>query len=586
MWNEQPIELTIVIRAPWYRTWWAYLTYVALLAGTAFLFYKNQLRRKLEHAEAERLKGLDEFKSRFFTNITHEFRTPLTVILGTNEQLVAGSEHWATDQERPVVKGKLNLIKRNGENLLRLINQILDLAKLESNTLKMNYVQGDVLSYLRYIAESLHSLANAQNVMLRVESDQAKIIMDYDPERLLQIVHNLLSNAIKFTPSGGKVILRAGLLNLQGLVNLELHVTDTGAGIPLANLPHIFDRFYQADNLEKAKAGGTGIGLSLTRELVQAMGGKISVDSELGKGTTFIVKLPITNKASFIEQEATSGFLESSNPRILESSKLVPSKRDPRILESSTPQLLLIEDNPDVVEYLAACLGENYQLDFAYNGRAGIEKALEIVPDLIISDVMMPEKDGFEVVETLKNDERTSHIPIVLLTAKATVEDRIAGLRRGADAYLAKPFREEELLVWVEQLIARRRLLQARYARLSAPDTAPEPAAAELALEDSFMQKFRSVLEANYPNTEFSVDALCRELAMSRTQVHRKLSALTNRSTTEHINAFRLEKARELLLAGGLNVSEVAFQVGFNDPKYFSRLFSETFGQAPSEFRA
>jgi DNA-binding response OmpR family regulator/two-component sensor histidine kinase len=462
------------------------------------------------------------------------------------------------------------MIKRNGENLLRLINQILDLAKLESKTLEMNYVQGDILAYLRYIAESLHSLANAQNVMLRVESDQAKIIMDYDPDRLLQIVYNLLSNAIKFTPSGGKVMLRADWTNFQNSSNLKLTVTDTGAGIPPAKLPHIFDRFYRADN---TGASGTGIGLSLTRELVQALGGKISVESELGKGTTFMVKLPITNKAPFMEQEAALDVMTPDRFPLATAKSSLPA--------GERPTLLLIEDNPDVVEYLAACLNENYQLDFAYNGRAGIEKAIETIPDLIISDVMMPEKDGFEVVETLKNDERSSHIPIILLTAKATVEDRIAGLRRGADAYLAKPFREEELLVWVEQLITRRRQLQARYARLSAP----EPATAELALEDSFMQKLRSVLEANYSNTEFSVDALCREMAMSRTQVHRKLAALTNRSTTEHINAFRLEKARTLLLAGGLNVSEVAFQVGFNDPKYFSRLFSEAYGQTPRELR-
>ncbi len=520
VWNEEPIALVIVIHAPWYRTWWAYLLYAILLAGAVFMFYKNQLRRRLEHAEAERLKGLDEFKSRFFTNITHEFRTPLTVILGTNEQLTAGSEQWVVDRERPMVKGKLNLIKRNGENLLRLINQILDLAKLESKTLKMNYVQGDVLAYLRYIAESLHSLANVQNVLLRVESDQAEIVMDYDPERLLQIVHNLLSNAIKFTPSGGKVLLRLTVdgsrapSTVHRLPSAVITVTDTGAGIPPANLPHIFDRFYQADNLEKAKAGGTGIGLALTRELIQAMGGKISVESELGKGTTFTVKLPITRKA----KESTPQLLESSPPQNLSQPNAILESSNPQILKFSNPQILLIEDNPDVIEYLAACLlgveganGRSYQLDFAYNGRAGIEKAFEIVPDLIISDVMMPEKDGFEVVETLKNDERTSHIPIVLLTAKATVEDRIAGLRRGADAYLAKPFREEELLVWVEQLIARRRQLQARYARLSNTETVVEPATAELVLEDSFMQKFYAVLEANYADAEFSVEALGRE---------------------------------------------------------------------------
>lgn len=581
IWSEQVATLKIVVHPPWYRSWPAYLLYAALLAGGIYFFYQNQLRRRLEKAEATRLRDLDDFKNRFFTNITHEFRTPLTVILGTNQQLADGSDRWAIESERPLVKHKLSLIKRNGESLLRLINQLLDLAKLESGSLKINYVQGNVLPYLRYIAESLHSLANAQNVLLRVESDEARIIMDYDPERLLQIVHNLLSNAIKFTPEGGRVVLHiarapdlSGFQNQEGL--LVIRVTDTGAGIPPEDMPHIFDRYFQANNLEKAKAGGTGIGLALTKELMGLLGGKISVESTVNKGSTFTILLPITQRAPLEDKEAAL------------SSPVLPA-REPAVPTpapiAGRPAVLIMEDNPDVVDYLSACLTPHYAMDFAYNGRAGIEKAIETVPDLIISDVMMPEKDGFEVCETLKNDERTSHIPIVLLTAKAGVENRIAGLRRGADAYLAKPFQEEELLVWVEQLIARRRLLQARYIRLSAPDTAAEPIAAELALEDSFMKKLQAVLQAHYSDTEFSVDALCRQMAMSRTQIHRKLSALTNRSTTEHINAYRLEKSRQLLLEGKLNISEVAFQVGFNDPKYFSRLFTEAYGTAPSALR-
>jgi CheY-like chemotaxis protein/nitrogen-specific signal transduction histidine kinase len=437
-------------------------------SGSAvYAFYRNQLSKKLEHAENRRLQELDVFKNRFFTNITHEFRTPLTVIMGMSEQVLSDG----VAQNHPVTIARpVSLIKRSGENLLRLINQILDLAKLESNALKINYLQGDALPYLRYITESLQSFANAQNVMLRVESTEAEIVMDYDPERLLQIVHNLLSNAIKFTPSGGRVTLRADLTTYEKLSNLQLIVTDTGAGIATEDLPNIFDRFYQANNLEKAKAGGTGIGLSLTKELVKAMGGDISVESEVGKGTVFTVRLPITNRSE--KRDVRSENIDIGETETVLKSEAVPSTDSHRLTLSpshslpshpltSHGSLLIIEDNPDVVEYLVACLGEHYRLDFAYNGRSGIEKALEIVPDLIVSDVMMPEKDGFEVCETLKNDERTSHIPIVLLTAKADAASRIAGLRRGADAYLSKPFHKEELLAQLQVLAEKQRRIVA-----------------------------------------------------------------------------------------------------------------------------
>ena len=581
IWNETPRSIQIIILPPWYRSWWAYLGYLVLLLGGAYGFYRMQLKRRLALAETERLKEVNQFKSRFFTNISHEFRTPLTVILGVNEQLNHANEQGDLPIDRKTLGNKLGLIRRNGENLLRLINQILDLAKLESNALKINYLQGDVLAFLRYISESLHSLANANNMLLRVESDQAKIMMDYDPERLLQVVHNLISNAIKFTPSGGRVVLKAESTTFEKLSILRITVQDTGVGIPSEELPFIFDRFFQARNQEQAKAGGTGIGLSLTRELVKAMGGSISVESPApatGKGTVFTVHLPITRNAPEETFYPETSFVQEL-PISLQQPKMAQDHLENR------PLVLLVEDNPDVMEYLGSCLTEQYRLAYAYNGRAGIEQAMEIVPDLIISDVMMPEKDGFEVCETLKNDERTSHIPIILLTAKATVEDRIAGLRRGADAYLAKPFRQEELTVWVEQLISRRRLLQTRYANPGALPVSSGEVSEELVLEDAFIKKIRDVLETHFSDADFSVHVLCRELAMSRPQVHRKLSALTNRSTTEYINAFRLEKAQTLLQAGTHNVSEAAFAVGFNDPRYFSRLFSEEYDVSPSDFR-
>lgn len=622
-WGEKPAELRFVIRPPWWASWPAYLCYALAIGGALYYFNRLNLRQKLERQESLRLRELDEFKNRFFTNITHEFRTPLTVILGMSEQLAGGSWLSALGDEKPAVQGKISMIKRSGENLLRLINQLLDLAKLESKTLKINKVQGDVLQYLRYIAESLHSLSNAQNVLLRVESNpdsyREKIIMDYDPERLLQIVYNLLSNAIKFTPSGGRVDLRVSVDDGRQTVApttdrrqpfAVLTVTDNGVGIPEEDLPFIFDRFFQANNLEKAKAGpigagGTGIGLALTKELVQAMGGEISVQSELGKGTTFTVRLPIaqspltpkgephpTNPANIAselisELPGIGSPLRShdGNPSNLQTPKPSnPQTPNPSPLPSLHPSLLLIEDNPDVVQFLTICLQGHYHLDFAYNGRAGIEKALETVPDLIVSDVMMPEKDGFEVCETLKGDERTSHIPIVLLTAKVGIESRIDGLKRGADAYLAKPFHQDELMVTLRNLLETRRKLQAKFAHVTfgaAPAEANEPALTDM--EDAFLTKLKAVVEAQMSNSSFSVEDLCRSLAMSQPQLHRKLTAVTGKNATQFIRMARLTKARELLLSKQLNISQVAFEVGFDDPKYFSRVFAEEFGVAPSK---
>lgn len=560
-----PATLYISVAPPWWATWWAYAGYAMAFGLAAYTFYRFRLRQKLEHQEALRLKELDEFKNRFFTNITHEFRTPLTVILGMADQLRTEGKA----QNSPVT-----LIRRNGENLLRLINQLLDLSKLESNKLQLHYVQGDVLAYLRYIAESLHSFANVQNVLLRVESDQVKIVMDYDPERLLQITHNLLSNAIKFTPSGGKVLLRVD----ADAAALQVRVKDTGAGIPPEDLPHVFDRFFQARNLEKARTGGTGIGLSLTRELVKAMGGDIRVESEAGKGTSFTVLLPITRNAPPLEAPQFEDL--AATPLQTSSSSQDTSPASP------LPQILLVEDNPDVVEYLIACLGEKYHLDYAYNGRAGIEKALETIPDLIVSDVMMPEKDGFELCETLKHDERTSHVPIVLLTAKADAASKIAGLRRGADAYLAKPFDREELLVQLDMLLKNQQRMAAYFSRKNggAQDAQlrEQVGEASILIEDAFIRKVRGIVAAHYGDDNFGLPQLCQKVGMSRSQLFRKMTALMAVSPSDFIRSYRLAEAKKLLETTGLNVSEVAWKCGFVNLAHFSKVFQEEFGILPS----
>jgi len=369
----------------------------------------------------------------------------------------------------------------------------------------------------------------------------------------------------------------------------------------------LFERFFQAKNQEHSKAGGTGIGLSLTHELVKALGGEISVESTVGKGSTFLVKLPVVlspltpkgepstfNSAEFSKGISTIVLPKLGSPLGVRGGATGLSQEGlPLILESSNPHILLIEDNPDVIEYLAACLGENYQLDFAYNGRAGIEKALEAIPDLIVSDVMMPEKDGFEVVEALKNDERTSHIPIILLTAKADVESRIKGLRRGADAYLSKPFHQEELLVTVGNLLEQRKKLQAKYSVISdfgfrISDSAPPQSAIEnpqSGIEDVFLQKFRSIVEANLSDTDFEMPQLERALAMSRSQIFRKVKALTGKSPSLLIRSIRLHHGRHLLQTTTLSVSEIAYQVGYSALNNFSDAFMEEFGERPTAVR-
>lgn len=588
---------------------WAALATLALLLFVAVQIYRSYRRRtsdnqKLtavnrslesekiktaqqladEARERERLSEMDAFKTRFFTNISHEFRTPLTVILGMTEQL----EKEIAQPEGTTHNRFLTLIKRNGQNLLRLINEILDLAKLENNSLNINYEQGDVLPYLRYIAESMHSLAATKNVTLKVESSpgtSGAIMMDYDPERLLQIMHNLLSNAVKFTPSGGQVTLLIEQSEKAGDSEswLQLSVADTGIGIAPEELPLVFDRFFQTQNRQQTKSGGTGIGLSLTKELVNAMGGNISVESTLGAGTTFRVALPITNKAEIVAEPfdtPAESRIESFSPAA-------------GLLQQATgSRLLIIEDNPDVADYLAACLGRHYHLDFAYDGRAGIEKALATIPDLIISDVMMPEKDGFEVVEALKNEERSSHIPIVLLTAKATIADRIAGLKRGADAYLAKPFVEEELLVVVSNLMDMRRKLQERYrnagfemAPAAATNGATQTPKTLFDLEDAFLKKVIALIDTHLDDAEFGNAELSRKMLMSESQLHRKIKALTDQSLSVFIRNVRLGRSRVLLQTTDLTISEVAYAVGFTDPAYFSRTFSAEFGAAPTAFR-
>ena len=584
VWNEKGATLKIKINPPWWHTWWAYLSYFLIILAIASLVYVSlkkrwALRKALqqEQQKANRLKELDNFKTRFYTNLTHEFRTPLTVILGMVEQIkMQPKKYLATGTQ---------LIESNGKNLLRLINQLLDLSKLEDESFQLNLQQGDIIPYLHYLTESFQSYANGKNLTVQFYSEMETLVMDFDIEQIKQILTNLISNALKFTPSEGSIKVQVRKQALQ----LEIKVIDTGIGIASKERALIFDRFYQIDGTNTREGEGTGIGLAHTKELVHLMKGNIDLKSEIGKGSIFIVHLPIQNEAPLDHKiESITDFKTTENGNgILATPPKVVTFEELKPTNSQLPQLLIIEDNPDVVIYLKSCLSDFYQLEVAYNGKIGVEKALKNIPDLIISDVMMPEKDGFEVCDILKNEALTSHIPFILLTAKADVASRISGLKRGADAYLSKPFNKEELLVRLEALLKKQTQLQQYFTKPQG--TIIENTAALdietkaiIAIENEFLQKINVILEKHYADNTFSLPQLCQKIGMSRSQLFRKLKALVDTSPSAYIRSFRLNKAKILLEKGELNVSEVAWETGFVNLAHFSKVFQEEFGVSAS----
>ncbi|MDX1939661.1 MAG: two-component regulator propeller domain-containing protein [Saprospiraceae bacterium] len=584
-------SIRVIVHPPWWRTWWAYSGYVLVAAGLIFALYRFQLNRRLAEAEAQRLQELDNLKTRLYTNITHEFRTPLTIILGMARQVL--------DDPKNYFRQGLDMILRSGQNLLNLVNQMLDLAKLESGKMPLHFIQGNIISYLKYLVESFHSFAASQQIQIHFLSDLDELYMDFDEEKLQQIVSNLLSNAIKFTPEGGHVYLEVRTTkeevrstndevrftkvktNVLPTSYLRLCIRDTGVGIAEAALPHIFDRFYQADDSPTRTGEGTGIGLALVKELIKLMEGTIQVKSKIGQGSEFIVTLPIRQEAPELtpliaNEIVTSPFKTPILPAIETSN------------ENNKPNILIIEDNADVVAYLATCLQNSYHIQVGKDGQEGIDIAIQNIPDLIITDVMMPYKDGFEVCQTLKNDERTSHIPIIMLTAKADMTSKLEGLERGADEYLAKPFHKEELLVRIRKLLELRQKLQNYYlaaAGLTENATITKDIPTIDTIEDTFVKKVRQAVEEHLDDADFNVEALCKAMIMSHSQLHRKLSALTGFSANTFIRYVRLTKAKELLRNPAITITAVAFDTGFNDPSYFGRVFKQEFGVTPQEWR-
>ncbi|NUQ40750.1 MAG: response regulator [Calditrichaceae bacterium] len=675
VWNEEGTSLKITILPPWWKTWWAYTLYALLAFGLLYGIRRFELNRQrlkhdleLEHLEREKVEEVDRLKSRFFANISHEFRTPLTLIQGPVQQLRSG-------EFKGNIKEQYDLILRNCNRLLRLINQLLDLSKLESGSMKLQARPENIVELTRQLTMAFESLAKRKRIQLSFRASADEITAYIDRDKFEKIVTNLLSNAFKFTGKGGKVMVAVnispgppskggarpvslpdGREGLRGM--LEIHVKDAGVGIPAEHLPHIFERFFQVNDfgegetLHATSRQGTGIGLALTKELVELHHGKILVTSEVGKGTTCTVRLPLGKEHLKPDQiveiggEITVGakhplqsieshteeFAGDASPQhplqsIESHTKEFAGDASPQqplqsieshteefagdaspqqplqSIESHTeefagdasplhyqssnrpitqsPNILIVEDNPDMRAYIHNSLKNKYTIAEAENGAEGFKKALKAGPDLIVSDVMMPKMDGYQFCEKIKTDPRTSHIPVILLTAKASRGSKLEGLETGADDYLTKPFDAEELRVRIKNLIEQRRKLRELFQR----ELKVEPQELTVtSADEKFLRRAMEIVEENIGNSEFDTVALSREIGLGRSQLNIKLRALTGYSTREFIRTLRLKRAARLLQQRFGNVAEVAYEVGFNSLSHFSKAFTKQFGVLPSGY--
>jgi DNA-binding response OmpR family regulator/two-component sensor histidine kinase len=475
------------------------------------------------------------------------------------------------------LENSLEAIDRNSDGLLHLINEMLDLAKIESGNMKLNLIQTDSIPLIKYLTQSFHSLAEEKEINFSMNCELEHLEMDLDVNKFTAIVTNLLSNALKFTAQYGEVHVHVDNIQEYNTNLFSLKVRDSGLGISEEELVLIFNKFYQVDNSSSKLQKGTGIGLALVKDFVELMNGSIEVESKQGKGSLFSVKIPITNNAfrSDGSELVSASSIFKSNVVSIESEESQSLNES----DKSLPLVLIIEDNTDVALYIKTCLNENYQILFASNGALGIEMALEKIPDVIISDVMMPEKDGFEVCEYLKKDELTDHIPIIMLTAKSTFEDRLTGLSHGADAYLTKPFEKAELLTRIDQLILLRKKMLSKFEKTGIDRLLSKNVKNS---ETKFLNKIITLIYDNLTFTDFGPVQLALQMHLSESQLYRKLKATSGKSTAVFIRSIRLQKGKELIQTTGKTISEVAYDVGFNDPSYFSRAFKEEFGHAPS----
>lgn len=533
-----------------------------LISEQAAELEKTVLERTAQvRQQAEQLKEMDAVKSRFFVNLTHEFRTPLTLITNPAKELLRQAD---TDAARQYA----GFILQNSERLLQLVNQLLDLSRLESGQMEVRTENIDLVRWLRLLVQQFSSLAGQKRVELSFYTDTPELWISADPDKLEKILQNLISNAFKFIGKEG--VITVSFTRVSG-DQLAISVADNGIGIAPEKLPYVFDRFYQADATDTRSREGAGIGLALCKEMVTLLGGSVSVSSALHSGTTFTVRLPYKEAGETAGSDETDGRVQKEP---------LPEYIDKEGAAAGAPSeattILVVEDNEQLRQFIRLSLSGNYTVLTAKDGADGIQMALETVPTLVITDLMMPRKNGYELCALLKTDERTSHIPVIMLTAKTDRDSRIQGIETGADAYLAKPFDKEELLALIGNLIRIRQQLRKKYGGGAA-------LAADLpSIEKSFLEKVRAAIEEDLDNDQLSTDLLGRKIGLSRTQLHRKLKELIGQSPGEWIRSIRMQQAHDLLQQRVATVAEVCYRVGYGNPANFSTAFSRYFGYPPS----
>ncbi|MBN1480383.1 response regulator [candidate division KSB1 bacterium] len=585
VWNEQGARLTIRILPPWWRTVWAYIVYFVLFFGAVFTVYRFQLNRarlkhqfEMEREQSHKLQDIDRMKSRFFANISHEFRTPLTLILGPLENYYAKTKSAKNKQQ-------FALMLRSGRRLLKLINQLLDFSRLEAGSLKLQASETDIVFFVKRIVGSFMSLAERHQITLHFQSN-LKVILSYiDHDKFEKIITNLLSNAFKFTPNGGRIsvsVEKCGSEKNQKEQWIEIAVRDSGPGIAAEHLDSIFERFYQIDNSQTRRHEGAGIGLALTKEFVQMHGGEISAQSKPGNGSCFYVRLPLGRKHLADDQIVS----ESVSETIFEPKKAGDYADQPTSVlirpDDKKSRLLIVEDNEDVRLYIRDFLAEGYQIKEASDGLTGLATAQTWLPEIIISDVMMPGMDGFELCKKLKTNEITSHIPVILLTARASESSKLDGFEIGADDYIIKPFNAKELKMRVKNLIESRQKLRQKFSK----EIVVQPSDITVtSLDENFLKRAIQLVEDHMADDRLTVEFLAQRVGTSRVHLNRKIRALTDQTAQQFIRTLRLKRAATLLQNRAGTVSEIAFQTGFGNPAHFAECFKALFGVTPSIYK-
>ena len=531
-----------------------------LIIGVGMLMYLLKIKKR----EQAVMKQVDNMRSSFFTNITHEFRTPLTVIIGLAER-IAGNESIEN------LKSIGETISRQGHNLLLLINQILDVSKLKSSVSHSEYQHGDIIGYIHLIFEGAKVLANRKNIKYLFQAQEKSVEMDFIPDYITKIVGNLISNAIKFTPANGQVTISTATKNKRFILTVQ----DNGYGISTQDLPYIFDAFYQGNS--NSRSMGTGIGLSLVKQLVEAMNGTVSVESEENNGTKFTINLPISHT---VNQVVSLNELPAINDIFVTDGDEAESVE---IDDDTLTRILIVEDNNDVSSFIGSVIN-NANIYYAQNGREGLEKALQIVPDVIITDIMMPEMDGIEMCDKIRESDILCHIPIIIISAKAEEYDKIEGIKSGADAYLYKPFNAEELNVTINSLLERRKLLQENYTRNSAKDSVSTE---KLSTNDQvFLNKVIDLTHAQMATQSVNINDLAESLNMTSRQLNRKINAITGDNISKYILQVRMLRAKQLLDSNkDYTIAEVAYKCGYEENSNFTRAFKMLYGITPTQYR-